>query len=389
MTFRPVPPFPRSTVSPVPRSLFPVLPLVFACSAHILPPGPPVPLPEPHQIERSVFLIGDAGAPSPAEPVLAALTGLLAAAPESSIVVFLGDNIYPRGLPGDSAPNRAEGERRIDAQIAATRVGSARAIFVPGNHDWDKSGRDGLAAIRRAGVHITSASQGRARLLPANGCPGPEIEDAGRIRLVLLDSEWLLRTGEKGVAECLPNTRDGALAALGEAIATAGDRPVIVVAHHPLLTGGVHGGRFSVGDHLFPLRNLHKAFWIPLPVIGSLYPIVRGAGVSDQDMSGGGNRRFRAALDSVFAEHPPMLYASGHEHSLQIIDRGRAPLLAVSGTGFLGHEDFVEGLPEHRLALSAPGFMRLDVLRDGRVRLAVIVVAEREPPREVFGEWVR
>jgi hypothetical protein len=359
-----------------------------ACADRLLPPGPPVPLPDAAQIERSVFLIGDAGAPSPDEPVLAALSALLATAPESSLVVFLGDNLYPRGLPAESAPNRAEAERRIDAQIAAARVGTARAIFVPGNHDWDKSGKDGLPAIRRQGAHIALRGEGRAVQLPADGCPGPVVEDQGGLRLVLLDTEWLLRVREKGVDGCLPNTRDGVFTALGDAIATAGPRPVVVAAHHPLMSGGVHGGHFSLGDHLFPLRELNKALWIPLPILGSIYPIVRGAGVSDQDMAGGGNGLMRASLDSVFALHPPMLYASGHEHSLQLIDRGRPPLLAVSGTGYFGHQDFLETIPGHRLALSEPGFMRVDRLRDGRVRLAVVTVRRNQPGREVWAEWL-
>jgi hypothetical protein len=362
--------------------------LLLACADRLLPPGPPVPLPDAVQIERSVFLVGDAGAPASDEPVLAALSALLATAPESTVVVFLGDNLYPRGLPPENAPNRAEAERRIDAQIAAARVGTARAIFVPGNHDWDKSGKDGLPTIRREGAHIALRGEGRAVQLPADGCPGPVVEDAGGLRLVLLDTEWLLRVREKGGDGCRPSTRDGVFAALGDAIATAGERPVIVAAHHPLMSGGVHGGHFSIGDHLFPLRELNKALWIPLPILGSIYPIVRGAGVSDQDMAGGGNGLMRASLDSVFTLHPPMLYAAGHEHSLQLIDRGRPPLLAVSGTGYFGHEDFLETIPEHRLALSEPGFMRVDRLRDGRVRLAVITVKRGEPGREVWGEWL-
>jgi hypothetical protein len=363
--------------------------LLAGCTVRIVPPDPPAPLADPTLIATSIFLIGDAGvAPPTADPVLAVLSDLVTRAPDSSLVVFLGDNLYPRGLPRPEAPDRWEGERRLSAQLDRALAGSARVIFVPGNHDWDKSGPDGLEAIRRQGAWIAANGAGRARLLPADGCPGPVVEESGGVRLVLLDTEWWLRDGPKGGAECRPGSADGVLAALAEAIDGAGGRPVIVAGHHPLATGGNHGGNFSLGDHLFPLRKLHRALWLPLPVIGSLYPVIRGAGVSDQDVAGGRNVRFRAALDSVFAEGPPTLYAAGHEHSLQLIDRGRPPLLAVSGSGILGHQSFLDEAPGARLALSEPGFMRVDLLRDGQVRLGVIVVDRAGRGRELHARWL-
>ena len=176
------------------------------------------------------------------------------------------------------------------------------------------------------------------------------------------------------------------MTALGEAIDGAGGRPVIVAGHHPLASGGPHGGYFPFGDYLFPLRNVHRGLWIPIPLIGTLYPVARGAGISSEDMASARYRRLRAGLDSVFACHPPMLYAAGHEHALQVIDLGRPPLLVVSGAGIVGHASFVTGIPGSRLALSKAGFMRVDLLRDGRVRLGVIVVERSGESREVFAE---
>ncbi|MGE3345614.1 MAG: hypothetical protein AB7L71_19500, partial [Vicinamibacterales bacterium] len=51
-------------------------------------------------ITQSVVLIGDAGAPSvDGDPVLQHLRRWLEAANHDTTVVFLGDNIYPDGLP--------------------------------------------------------------------------------------------------------------------------------------------------------------------------------------------------------------------------------------------------------------------------------------------------
>jgi len=363
-----------------------------ACADRLIPAHAPAPVPGPGEIAASVFLIGDGGAPAPGgEPVLQALATLLEAGPDSSLVVFLGDNIYPRGLPAPGANGRAEAERRLDTQVHAVAVGTARAVFVPGNHDWAKSGKDGLAAIRRQGERIAEVSGGRSRLRPADGCPGPDVEDFAGIRVIYLDTEWWLTPHAKpGPGDgCAAGTQGEVLARLGEAIGSAGGMPVLVTGHHPLVTGGEHGGYFGGGDHLFPLRKLHGALWLPLPLIGSLYPVVRGAGVSSEDVHGSRYVRLRAALDSLYAEHPPLLHAAGHEHSLQLIDRGRPPLLAVSGVGIYGHESYVMALPETRLALAEAGFMRLDLLSDGRIRLGVLTVNRAGRPREVHAEWLK
>jgi len=361
------------------------------CAARLIPARQPAPQLSPGVIAASVFLIGDAGAPAPAgEPVLQALTALLQAGPDSSLVVFLGDNIYPRGLPAPGAPGRAEAERRLDAQLQAVAVATARAVFVPGNHDWDKSGGQGLAAIRRQGERIRAAG-GRARMLPADGCPGPASEDFAGLRLIYLDTEWWLTAHARGGREdgCAAATPAEVIAQLGQAITGAAPGPVIVAGHHPLVSGGEHGGYFGPGDHLFPLRKLHPALWLPLPLVGSLYPVIRGAGVSSEDVHGSRNVRLRAALDSLYRVHPPWLHAAGHEHSLQLIDRGRPPLLAVSGVGIYGHQSYVMALPESRLALSEPGFMRLDRLLDGRVRLGVLTVTRSGRASEVYAEWLK
>ena len=366
------------------RGTLSILILLAGCSAQLLPHTVPIIAAE---ATASIYLIGDAGAPAPGgEPVLIALRQLLDAGPDSSLVVFLGDNVYPRGLPDSLDRHFPEASRRLRAQLAIGGTRPERLIFVPGNHDWDKSGPDGWNRIRWQGAWLERESGGRARLLPAEGCPGPVVVDvAGGLRLILLDTEWWLFGHDRpGIgSSCPARTPDEVSASLAGAI--RGHRAV-VAAHHPLATGGEHGGYFNVMDHLFPLRAIHPALLVPLPVVGSVYPIARGAGISDEDLSGGRNRVMRAALDSVFACDPPVLYASGHEHGLQLIDRGHPPLLAVSGAGIFGHASFVTGIPGARLALSQAGFMRLDLLPSGRLRLGVFTVTRDGHPNEVHSE---
>ena len=307
--------------------------------------------------------------------------------PDSTIILFLGDNVYDYGVPDSTDPSYPEALRRLEAQLALAH--DAPTVFIPGNHDWQKSGSDGLARIRRQGSLIAREGGGRARMLPADGCPGPEIVDVSSgLRLVLLDTEWWLFPHEKpGEGSACPAKTDREVRrAIARILAESSGRQVIVAGHHPILTAGPHGGYFSPGDYIFPLRALHPALYIPLPIIGTIYPALRGAGISSEDVNSAAYRALRAALDSAFACRPPALYAAGHEHTLQILDRGRPPLLAVSGVGISGHQSYVEEIPETRLALSTGGFMRADLLRDGGLRLGVVTVSATGEPREIYAQ---
>lgn len=362
------------------------------CAGHVVPPpAPPV---ADGALAVSLFLVGDAGKPLPSgDPVLVELARQAIAAPRGSGLVFLGDNIYPRGLPDAGTPLRAEMERRLDAQLEVARKSGLPAWFIPGNHDWDRMGPDGWDAVRRAGRFIAERGAGLAQQVPAEGCPGPELADVGeRLRLVFLDTQWWLqkpafpKPRDPG-SSCATDSEAEVEAALARAVADRGARELVVVGHHPLATAGEHGGHFPITTHLFPLRALRKWLWIPLPVLGSIYPIARANGITSQDLSGSANERMRAAFGRAMSLDPPLLFAAGHEHALQLFRGPVARYSAVSGAGIVDHEGPVGWNDSTLYASSRPGFMRLDVTTDGRFRLAIVELLSGGP-REVASFWL-
>ena len=244
----------------------------------------------------------------------------------------------------------------------------------------------GLDAIRRQGDYLREKSKGSVVLLPGDGCPGPDVRDFNtRLRLVLLDTQWWLQPGKKPIgrgSSCPQHGEAEVLDALGGALRSGGERRVVVVAHHPLASGGEHGGYFSWQDHVFPLRATKSWLWIPLPGIGSAYPFARIHGASAQDLSGTLNRRMREALSGVLEKAPPLVYAAGHEHSLQVLQGTGARYLLVSGAGAFGHVTQTAWTSSTLFAAALSGYMRLDVEKSGRVRLAVVTLDAKGRSRE-------
>lgn len=350
--------------------------------------------PEVLSTEVTLFLIGDAGAPRSPEPVLAALSREAGQNPQHSVVIFLGDNVYPRGLPPPEDKERAEAQRRLDAQIQAVRDSGARTIFVPGNHDWDGEGPNGWAAVRRQGEYVLAQAGARLSYLPRDGCPGPDVVDdvSERLRLIFLDTQWWLQEGPKPVdptSTCAADSPKEVVDALRQALETAGGRLVVVMAHHPLESGGPHGGYFDVRAHVFPLRDLHRWLWLPLPFIGSAYPLARQWGKSPQDFSNAANRRMRAAVTEAFADQPPLIWAAGHDHTLQVLKGKGLPYFLVSGAGIFAHTSPVRRLDTTLFASEAAGFMRLDLTTDGRLRLGVRTVDKRGVASEPYWSWLQ
>ena len=332
---------------------------------------------DPENIELSLFLIGDAGEPDPREvgAPLESLTVQLAAAPERSMVVFLGDNVYPEGIPEEGRSELADARRRLEAQVLAVPAGT-RAFFIPGNHDWGGETPFGLYALRQQEQVIASLGRvhGRdVRMLPGNGCPGPVTIDAGRLRLIMLDTQWWLHPYivRDSMSRCARMTLASVTAELRRQViaptAVSGPPRVVVVAgHHPLMTGGEHGGYCSITG---PFRRL---------------------GGYRQDVMSSANRRMRDSIEDAMRATPPLVYAAGHDHNLQVLRGGpAAKYLLVSGAGSYAKSACAVRLREsHYTSQHRSGFMRLDIVKDRGVLLRVFRYSGSGAGGLAFSRWL-
>lgn len=349
----------------------------------------PVPEVGDSMIDATLILIGDAGGAQSGDAVLRAASQRAKRNPERTVVAFLGDLIYEVGMPRVGAPNRSSAEEAVRAQLEVVARSGSRGFVVPGNHDWGGGRADGLHRIMRLQSFIDEADVPGVVYAPRNGCPGPAYLDVGEhLRVIGIDTHWWLADVEQLVSEEICPLRDLSFVqdSIRSLFRSAGEREVVVTAHHPLDSYGPHGGYFTLKQHVFPLTKIADWLWVPLPIVGSVYPLLRRSGVAEQDLSSSRYRLLIEGMEQTLREFQPLAYAGGHEHSLQVLSGEIVRYNIVSGAGFDDHTQPVGWKDETLFAASASGFVVIDFLKDGRERLAVVTVGEGT--REVHSMWL-
>ncbi len=322
-----------------------------------------------------LLLLGDAGAPRDDEPTLILLTKWAREAPARTMVIFLGDNVYNNGMPPKEAPDRGEMERRLQIQIDVIKDSGAAGFFLAGNHDWEQ----GHAGLQRQADYIRSQLGRMDGFLPRPGCVGPVKLDVANLRIIALDTDIWLNPELSPLGDCPRQGLDESLEELKDLLNTSGDRHVVVVSHHPLDTHGIHGGFFDWKDHLFPLRFLKSWMWLPLPVIGSLYPILRwNVGRHFEELNSSSYRNMIGRFGEAFAIKKPLLNAGGHDHSLQVMEGDTVGTILVSGAGIDSRLTTVTNSENTLFAHLHSGFMAVDFLEDGSSWLSVVEPGPKE-----------
>lgn len=91
----------------------------------------------------------------------------LSEANSNATVLFLGDNIYPKGLPPQKSESRTLTEHRLKVQIESVKNFNGETIFIPGNHDWYS---DDVKGLKRQQEYVEK-HLGKNSFLPKDGCP--------------------------------------------------------------------------------------------------------------------------------------------------------------------------------------------------------------------------
>jgi hypothetical protein len=332
------------------------------------------------QVKQRLLLVGDTGEPKMTgcgsrevcEPVLDLMEhwAKKRAGGRKPFILFLGDNIYPGGLPDETiARKRLRAEAKLNAQNRVLINAETRGTFIPGNHDWGGTfGKYHEIWVRQYEFLKQAEKQQEAKygqsylLVPEleSGCPWPvrigENELEG-VTLIVLDSQWWLTSDEmeevgscrRTSAEAIADAQARVVAELTEMLKAAGESQVIVATHHPMASHGVHGGW---------LRHF------------------------SQDIRGS---RFQTMIKSIQKAYhdsgaQPLIHAAGHDHALQVLkgaDESSAGNAAaqynlVSGAGSKAKLQSVWHGDDTLFAHQSTGFMVIDFMQNGEVFLQVI-----------------
>ena len=339
------------------------------------------------QVKQRVLLVGDAGEPETGdcggrescEPVLDVLQHWASkgAGGRKPFTVFLGDNIYPRGLPDETkAGRRLRAEAKLNAQTAVLVNSGTRGTFIPGNHDWGGTfGGYHENWIRQDAFLRQAASRqqeeyGQSHLLVPDvepGCPWPASIDESELEgvtLIILDSQWWLTPDDvKEVDSCARTSAESIAEAearvvteLTEMLEAAGENVVIVATHHPMATHGVHGAWFRYFA---------------------------------QDIRSSKYQNMVRAIEKAYHDSGvrPLIHAAGHDHSLQVLrgagETGKGRVSAeynlVSGAGSEAKLQPVRYGDDTMYAHENTGFMVVDVMQSGEVFLQVIETDDSVP----------
>lgn len=334
-------------------------------------------------IEKRFYLIGDAGK-SPMGGMSKALTAFNTHTSKlqtsNDFTIFLGDNIYPSGLPEEDHPKRAEAQNALDAQLRALKDFKGDVLFIPGNHDWYS---DGLKGLKRQEKYIEDAL-GKSAFEPDNGCPLEDMDIGDHIKLIIIDTQWYLENWNKNPTindECEIKTRERFFEELEGEIKKAQNRTTIIAMHHPMYTNGTHGGYFDAKKHLYPTQRK-----IPVPILSSLITQVRTqGGVSIQDRYNERYNELMKRIETLTFDKENIVYVSGHEHNLQYIVNENIKQI-VSGSGA---KDGAAALGENGLfSYGGQGFAELIIYKDGSAWVKIYSAENGEAKvifeREVF-----
>jgi len=311
--------------------------------------------------KESFYIIGNTSK-SESSPTLNALQKVIVQdSSEKKHLIFIGDNTNEK--------NEDRVKADLDREINIIKQTNIDPVFVPGNFDWEYNAVEGLEVIED---YFEEKLNIEDVLKPNNGCPLESVEINDDIQLILIDSQWYLEDWDLHPNindKCEIKTREKFILEVAGEIKKYRNKTIIFAMHHPMLTNGLHGGKFSFRDHIFPLQGN-----IPLPGIATMITQIRAqGGISIQDRF---NKRYNELMEKLRIvldeEDNRIIIVSGHEMNLQYIEEKNIKQL-ISGAGSdikpvaIGNN----GL----FSYGKNGFSSLDFLQDGSVSATFYKVA--------------
>lgn len=303
-------------------------------------------------ILHSFYLIGDAGNSDlyKRDTALSYLSKELKKAKKNSTLIFLGDNVYPTGIPKKNKKSYSLAKHRLKVQTDLGKNFAGKTLFIPGNHDW----YNGLKGLKRQ-EKLVEKALGKNTFFPENGCPLEKIEVTDAINIIVIDSHWYVTNWDKHPEindNCQIKTRAKFFDELKGMIKKSQGKTTLIAIHHPMFTNGPHGGNYGFKSHLKPL-----------PIFGSMLNILRKtSGVTNTDQQNSKYNELKKHVVTLAQQNEKIIFVSGHEHSLQYITQNNIPQI-VSGSG--SKKSATKNGNGGIFSYGTEGFAKLNIYKNG------------------------
>lgn len=317
--------------------------------------------PNNNKVAHTFILVGDAGNGVFKDTIdySSSLVNQLNKVTKNSTLLYLGDNIYPAGMPNvkDSLAHN-DAEKKLQEQIDIAKGFKGKTIFIPGNHDWYHDGNEGL----KRQEEIVESQLGKKSFLPQDGCPIESLDITEDITLIIVDSQWYITNWDNHPTineNCEIKTRSQFLDEFRSEIKKARGKTTLVAIHHPMFTNGPHGGKYPFKSHLSPI-----------PVLGSLKNLLRKTtGVSNADIQNVHYNELKKNLTAATQQNENVIFVSGHDHSLQYLVKDNIPQI-ISGSG--SKIEPVKNSDGGIYAHATNGFAILEIFENGGTNIKFI-----------------
>ena len=317
------------------------------------------------KIAHTFYLIGDAGNAdeAKAQKTLGLLESRLENATKNSTLLFLGDNIYPKGFPNDDEQQEQNlAKTKLTNQLQLAKNFKGKTIFIPGNHDW----YNGITGLERQAKFISNYLNDKKAFLPQKSCGLEELKIDNNITLITIDSQWFLEDWDKIPTindNCTIKTRESFFEELESILNKNQEKTVILAVHHPLMSNGSHGGQFSALKEIFPLEQK-----IPLPVIGSFINLMRKtSGISPQDIQNKVYTNFTKRVKTLLQKQRNVIVVSGHDHNLQYINKSNIRQI-ISGAG--SKSEAAKAINPIDFSYGGNGYATLTLYKNGETKVS-------------------
>jgi Calcineurin-like phosphoesterase len=284
-------------------------------------------------VRTRIYLIGDTGKKAVVSKNYLQFSQAITQ-DKPSCVLFLGDNVYPKGIRPEGDKHHEEDVQKLHIQLGLLKNHKGQFYMIPGNHDWEMGKTNGLAQVKRERDlvnqyikdSLTQYTPEQAHYYKPTGLPGPERIELEGITIIMVDTDWWVHHQLFHKVDLIENSTKKTEKLFFEQFDTylkeANDKgnKIFVMTHHPLYLTGKNSKPMQ------PLRFLVN--YTPLAVFGvaGLYRAARG--MSPQPSY----KRMVRKFENHIAQYKHVIWLSGHDHDQQLIEKNNVTQI-VCGNG--------------------------------------------------------